>query len=291
MRSLFWPLAVAWLSGCAGGESLVTSDLDTDRPLISARRLPGEHWRSYKRRSGNASAVATAESGVTSLIAPPVYSKEQLQQAFEHVRGTPFVTDKRRLPWMYPADGCFARAARMYHELEDAGFPPPASVYAFGDLFVKTRFDTSGAVSWWYHVAPVVEVDGVQWIIDPAVEPEQPLTRTDWEKRILSEVSTTCSHYTYEPHDSCGQPIEEDRSSFGLEQPLDGWSWTYLDFEQQNLYDLGLNPEPLLTARPPWVAPHQGEQCKHAKECPTDNQLIATCTLEARSDNHTGCQY
>lgn len=45
---------------------------------------------------------------------------------------------KRRSSWLYPDDGCFARAALGGQKLESWDYPRPKKLFIFGDLEVKT---------------------------------------------------------------------------------------------------------------------------------------------------------
>ena len=107
-------------------------------------------------------------------------------------------------------------------------YPLPGKVFAFGNLTVKTDHSPRGSVSWWYHVAPVVEVEGEKFVLDPAIEFSRPLSLSEWLSRMgdPSRIKVSfCGSGTYIPSDSC------DEESDGLELRALGTQRSYLKLE------------------------------------------------------------
>lgn len=180
-------------------------------------------------------------------------SEEQLNRAFDYLRDSRFLKSKtyaRRLTWLYPDDGCYARAGVMGLKHADVLSISPSKIFVFGNLAVQTPNTASGWVGWWYHVAIVYRVGGHLWIIDPSIQPEGPLRLEAWAQR-MSDFPTElkysiCSVKTYDPDSNCfeqsGVPegeIYRDQNSF-------------LPMEWERLIELGRNPQKELGDFPPW---------------------------------------
>ncbi len=90
------------------------------------------------------------------------------------------------IPFQYPANGCSGRAQEMCRLIERHLDPSPknvvAKVWNIGDgslLTVKTENNPDCAVSWFYHVAPVVKAGKKLLVIDPSLF-EKPVTVAKW---------------------------------------------------------------------------------------------------------------
>lgn len=92
------------------------------------------------------------------------------------------VANMEEVPFMYPEDGCYARAHAMSRLLDGEGVES-VKVFVEGDLRVETDNSPKGYVSWWYHVAPVVRVrDGenfVNMVFDPSIF-DRPVPVEEW---------------------------------------------------------------------------------------------------------------
>ncbi|WP_394831603.1 hypothetical protein LVJ94_34330 [Pendulispora rubella] len=95
-----------------------------------------------------------------------VVSPEVAARAFDIVRGVDY------LPFGYKEEGCNERALYMAMELAAQKIPSSA-LYAEGDL------RPSEDVEWEYHVAPMLQIDGKQMVIDPSLE-SAPVTVDAW---------------------------------------------------------------------------------------------------------------
>ena len=157
----------------------------------------------------------------------------------------------RRSSWMYPDDGCFARAALAVRNLVQWSIRAPKKVFAFGDLRVKSVNALDGEVTWWYHVAPLVETAGRKYVLDPAIEPSGPIPLEDWLARMSDNPSSievsVCESGAYTPSDDCR------KSTDGIESgALRDQVW-YLEREWHRLEELKRKPHEELGEYPPWL--------------------------------------
>lgn len=232
----------------------------------SAKREPGVSFRAYEARARTfgrsqmpteKSAVDSAQPfGKAKLPTANKWENETLMlERFRSFRDLRFLQDdthamKRRSTWLYPDDGCFARAALAVMNLKAAKVPVPSKVFVFGDLQVSTKNAEGGSVTWWYHVAPLVEVAGVKYVLDPAIEPSRPLKLDEW----LATMSTTpqnlevaiCNSGTYTPYDSCGRVTDGVEEEAKNDQPM------FLESEWSRLESLHRDPTRELGDDPPW---------------------------------------
>ncbi len=159
----------------------------------------------------------------------------------------------RRSSWLYPDDGCFARASLAILNLSKWNVAVPKKVFVFGDLRVETKNSPSGFVTWWYHVAPLVEVNGEKFVLDPAIEPSRPLPLGDWLARQSANPDAlevaVCGSGSYTPYDECFKETDGEETSALSEQGY------YLDAEWERLQRLGRNPVEELGDLPPWLKP------------------------------------
>jgi hypothetical protein len=166
------------------------------------------------------------------------------ERRFQHPRGF-----ARRLTWLYPDDGCFARAALMADMAEEQKLPRPRKVFIFGELEVRTANAPGGTVSWWYHVAPIVSVGGRAYVLDPAIEPRRPLPLEEWaasmQLRSRELKLAVCSEHAYTPSSPC--LAERGADSIAGKNINE-----YLPREWERVRALGGDPAALLGDSPPW---------------------------------------
>lgn len=158
----------------------------------------------------------------------------------------------RRPSWLYPDDGCFARAAMVNRQAFRSFYPTPNKVFAFGNLRVKTPHSKRGVVGWWYHVAAIVQVKDKKYVIDPSIELTRPLELQEWIKRMGNPQKikvAICGSGTYSPGDSC------DKKTDGIESRARRAQEHYLRLEWERVKALGLPPEDKLGNNPPWQKP------------------------------------
>ena len=235
----------------------------------SAYREPGRSYLTYKheaqffsvgpRRSPRLiTPMDLARKGVNvkALPAATEWETEAVMKArFNRFRDERFLTSDtkpdfaRRSSWLYPDDGCFARAALAIRNLSHWSYPVPKKVFAFGDLTVNTPNAIDGAVTWWYHVAPLVEVKGQKYVLDPAIEPHRPLKLEEWLAAMNSDPSSIevqiCESGTYSPGDDCAK-VTDGQEDYAIADQKN-----FLDQEWQRLLDLKREPDQELGEHPP----------------------------------------
>ncbi len=219
----------------------------------SAYRHPDRDFSSYESRFMNSSRIREVSTGGRSahrraklfpeatLPQATIWTANMLQARFEKLRDEKFIetaSGLRRPSWLYPDDGCFARAAMANRVAFQEFMPVPSKVFAFGNLRVKTTNHPRGSVSWWYHVAPIVQVGETKYVLDPAIEFSRPLTLEEWLGRMGSPEKmkvSVCSSGTYSPGDNC------DKETNGLELRALRTQKHYLSLEEQRARRLGLS--------------------------------------------------
>lgn len=174
------------------------------------------------------------------LPATTKWKEDLLQERFEKVRDEKVVKDHKgvlkKASWFYPDDGCFARAAIANRNAFHQFYPVPGKVFAFGNLRVKTANSPRGAVGWWYHVAPIVEVAGKKFVLDPAIEMGRPMELLEWLTAMGNPQKikvSICNSGTYMPSDNC------DNETDGLELRGMQTEKYYLKLEEDRLRQLG----------------------------------------------------
>lgn len=126
-----------------------------------------------------------------------VFSPDEAKRIFDDLAKLKFITDKGKeaaVPYHHPADGCHLRAQMMAQRMTGLGIASQ-KVFAVSsqesELNVMTPYagdskdhDPNAAVSWWFHVAPIILVQtekaGIQeMVLDPSLY-NRPLTVDDW---------------------------------------------------------------------------------------------------------------
>ncbi|MBX9768067.1 MAG: hypothetical protein K2X47_12410 [Bdellovibrionales bacterium] len=192
----------------------------------------------------------------TGLSRLPRLTFSELQRSFFKIRDSRYIESAqgphflRRNSWLYPDDGCWSRAALMKDNVTHFALPAPRKVFAFGNLTVSTANNPGGSVSWWYHVVPLVQVEGVPYVYDPAIDPRQPLTLVQWIQRMggdKTEVKISdCDPKTFSPSSSCDAPDpEQEKEALTIQKQ-------YLEYEWERLVQMGRDPVRELGDLPPW---------------------------------------
>lgn len=203
------------------------------------------------------SAVAYDKADLNQI---PEFAKsdDEIQKLFEDIRNIRFLEDPdvtqfpRRISWLYPMDGCFARAEWVAHLIKKNDPTLEFSrVFIFGDLEVKTKNSSSGSVSWWYHVAVIIRHQGKAFVFDPSLEVTRPLELSEWVKLQVPNPSkdaelAICSGNAYSPSSNCSE-----KSLLSDDEAADEISG-YLSYERRNLKKLGRDPQVELGVNPPW---------------------------------------
>lgn len=191
----------------------------------------------------------------TEAVLPDItrWKSTLLQTRFEKLRDTRFISingEERRPSWIYPDDGCYARAAMVNRNVFRWFYPQTKKVFAFGSLRVKTPNSPRGKVGWWYHVAPIIQVKEKKYVLDPAIEPSRPLELSEWVSRMGNPEKikvAICASGTYSPGDNC------DRKTDGLELSAERAQKAYLIKEETRIRRLGRQVEAELGDSPPWL--------------------------------------
>ena len=174
---------------------------------------------------------------------------------------------KRRISWLFPDDGCWTRASAVIKDLFGPlnnsinKFPRPSKVFAFGNLCANTPNAPGGKVSWWYHTAPIVRdaVTQETWVLDPSVNPLQPMTLNAWITAISSPIGkcadsspsiakiNICNGYGSGPYESCKNTTYNSEADSVTMQP----NYQTAERERQTL--LGRDADKVLGDTPPWL--------------------------------------
>jgi hypothetical protein len=236
----------------------------------SAHREPNVSYRAYKFKAWmmsqgeqegprSRSAVESAISADKAAQLPVTLwnSSAELTSRFEHLRDIRFLHEEekpnfpRRSSWLYPDDGCFARAALAVRNLTEWKNPTPNKIFVFGDLQVESKNAIGGNVTWWYHVAPIVQIGAEKYILDPAIEPKHPLKLNDWLLRMSPNPSqlevAICGSGAYTPYDAC------EKDTDGLERSAEDDQMYFLRAEWERLEALRRDPVEELGDNPPWL--------------------------------------
>lgn len=149
----------------------------------------------------------------------------------------------RRAPWLFPADGCYAKAAHISSEAAKRGFRKPGKVYAFGNLSFRTPYAINGRVAYWsYHVAAAYQIQGQVFVLDPTIHSQMVLTLDEWVRQIARKPESIrlrfCDANSYSPSSPC-------RGGKGNGAYL-GHIRSILRSEWRNLISLGYSPSTLL---------------------------------------------
>jgi hypothetical protein len=208
------------------------------------------HPKSLRDKNAQEAAVKIDEldaNAVTEWNDLNIFSQVRDERFLETDEDADFL---RRISWLYPDDGCFARAGLMVNLFRKSNLPDPTKVFIFGDLQVKTDNSPDGSVSWWYHVAPAVRVNNEVMVLDAAIEPNNPLPLKEWVGRQTENVMSVnlayCKTDAYSPADSCLTPDGKDAADAEKDQ------LHYLKYEWKRQVKLGREPTEVLGDNPPW---------------------------------------
>ena len=126
-------------------------------------------------------------------------SLKKAEQMFNLVSATtcnPLTASPPCIPFMYPDDGCWARASEMCRLMIAAGLNP-RKVWIQGNLLAKTRNNPNCQVGWGWHVAPTLCVRRcLCWtetmVIDPSLF-TGPVSESAW-KAVQNDPNATLTH-------------------------------------------------------------------------------------------------
>lgn len=119
------------------------------------------------------------------LRCPPPSTAQQVFDAMSATSCDPLTVPSPCIPFLYPDDGCWARAHEMCRLMISMGLSP-RKVWIQGSLYVSTRNNPNCHVWWGWHVAPTLCVRGPRWfrtqpmVIDPSLF-TKPVSEANWE--------------------------------------------------------------------------------------------------------------
>lgn len=239
----------------------------------SAHRDPKRDWREYRdeyrRKSAASRQLSTLAAGTVEqnavhpssavLTNIPVWSEANIKALFKTTRDERFMQGSsnpgflRRPSWLFPEDGCFARAAVVASRAGNAGLARPYKLFSFGNLTVTTPNSPSGSVSWWYHVVPVIRsaATGEVYVYDPAIDPSMLLPWQDWLLKQVPSLNdvvvTIADSNAYVPN----SPVSGGADPYSTAlSDLQNW---YLNQEWALQVQLGRDPTQVLGNSPPWA--------------------------------------
>lgn len=208
----------------------------------------------FLRRTPTDVKVSLQKLDTTTI--PQLPSYEVLENEFRFVRDSRFLTTDdpnfpRRLTWLYPDDGCYARAELAKNKLIDHKQIAPKKIFVFGNLNAATKNTFSGRVQWWYHVAATYRVANTVYVFDPSIDPERPLTLDEWNLAVggaqTSVQYAVCAAHTFDPGSNCENPTPTRLDEVLAEQR------DFLRPEWQRLELLQRDPAKELGEFPPWL--------------------------------------
>lgn len=247
-----------------------------DQSFVSAKRQVGESYlKAAERASSRKPRFSQSQNSLAQsqtafdlrmdpksvtpekqALIPEWKNFEEVESFFKLSRDERYIQDPdfpsvlRRVSWMYPDDGCFARAGMVAAKAKERGWPLVGKIFAFGNLIAKTRNHPAGVVGWWYHVAAAVRVQNEVWVFDASIEPLRPLTWKQWMDRLNPEDSKAtvsfCEGDTYNPYFSCDNA--DDPTAQATSNQLG-----FLPFERKRLLQMSRDVEAELGERPPWI--------------------------------------
>lgn len=211
---------------------------------LSQERNQSEHWEQSLAKNGILQIEATSPNVMPTW---PLTIEELAAFAAEaaqirmHSNPNPG-NFMRRGPWLYPANGCYAKAAHVSNLTKQNGLPQPGKIYAYGNLEFNSPYAKNGRrVYWRYHMAAAYVFNGQVLVVDPGMS-ATPITQEEWLHLISPTPQTIrvkyCDARNYSPLATCvggsgnGANLNHVRGIL-----RDEWS---------NLNRLGFNPYVLL---------------------------------------------
>jgi hypothetical protein len=145
----------------------------------------------------------------------PIWTSDELARGFAAAKQAP------NIDWRNAFSNCDGRALLTVELLRDAGFPEVTQVVSYGNLRPLSADSPFGFYSFVYHIAVAVRAQaGVGarfFVIDPALDPEQPMTLDAWFARQVDSAGSSFD-FSCEPYDqrypigSCATRVDADGS-------------------------------------------------------------------------------
>ncbi|MCM0605896.1 MAG: hypothetical protein KA715_07370 [Xanthomonadaceae bacterium] len=153
---------------------------------------------------------------------------------------------KRRIPWMFPDDGCPIRAEWVVRKAFQRNASNQFSkIFLFGELDLDTPYHPEGKISCWYHEAAGIIFQGVTYVFEQSVDATQPLAVNNWAERIghytFNTLVSVCTGGSLDPSSLC------DEKPFEMSSPVAVKTvHSLLNKEHARVGHLGLNPSQVL---------------------------------------------
>ena len=190
----------------------------------------------------------------------PSWSKEEISEGFNVIRDHKYlpcsnvVDNKRAIPWLYPENGCFVKAALAKKLLYLHGYPKIKKLFVFGDCKYRSQWTKTGYVSFKFHVAVATRVESEVYILDPSVEYERPLLLLHWCELLTSESQnksiefSLCNDLTVSHNSRCDETEETHEVGIrrGMPHTMEFFAMEFLAKEYENIHQLGLDPKSVL---------------------------------------------
>lgn len=186
-------------------ELVVTETLDHE--IIDIRERPGKALRPQPERPSLVEKITALLKRLLWWILWWFFcpSRRRAKQLFDSVAATscaPLNPTAPCIPFLYPDNGCWARAHEMCRLMQAAG-AKPGKVWIYGSLVVQTVNNPTCSVSWWYHVAPTLCVrrgffKTERMVIDPSMFPG-PVTVAQWAG-AQTDPNPTLVHTSCKPY-------------------------------------------------------------------------------------------
>eukprot|EP00274_Cyanoptyche_gloeocystis_P001902 CAMPEP_0196653460 /NCGR_PEP_ID=MMETSP1086-20130531/3085_1 /TAXON_ID=77921 /ORGANISM="Cyanoptyche gloeocystis , Strain SAG4.97" /LENGTH=282 /DNA_ID=CAMNT_0041984675 /DNA_START=29 /DNA_END=877 /DNA_ORIENTATION=- len=259
-KRVFFAGVVFLALSCSG------ADAGLPRRLSSARSSNFAGWKEHagiKCDEGfkDQAICSLGDNRKESLMAPSL-TLQQLWTLFRCIRDDRFLRNssssvfRRRIAWLYPDDGCSYRAELFRLRVMKMGLPCPMKVFSFGNLTCRTENagPNEKTVAWAWHVAPLIRVGEVLYVLDPAIDPLQPMTLDAWIEAQISSAAdlagiSICDGETFEPASRCSRP-----ERVPAREVLEEEQMYFLAKEWRRQKDLGRDPMIVLGDRPPWAS-------------------------------------
>jgi hypothetical protein len=193
-------------------------------------------------------------------------SREAIDRAFVVLRGERFLFQRdmpdfaRRISWLFPNDGCFARAYTGAQLLRDKGLSELRQVFIFDAKILakpKWRYGHPNGLPWNYHVALAARAGSEVFVLDPATELERILPLQEWLDRFVVDRqgmnASICGPLTFGPNADCAMESPSSATPGG-KTPAQ-WAEHFVFLEWNALGTQGHDPRKLLGDNPPWTEP------------------------------------
>ncbi len=199
-----------------------------------------------------------------STVNESVKDLESLKELFVYVRDERFLIwekmpgFRRRIPWLYTANGCSDRATLARQLIEKKGLPAPTRIFAFAAPGKRLEVQSpywEKPISWGeYHTALITKVDGKYYVLDPVSEFSRPLLVEEWLSRMScgkpEEISVViCNPLSSTAERSCYEKDPELANRLVISQLLLEKEW---DEAVPVKSEYGTDKNELLGDRPPW---------------------------------------